>query len=437
MEAQGKVMHQRKRHWGRWVLLGLLVVAMGAGGIWYQRYGGPVVSVKVYSVTSGVAQDYIKDTAVLVSNHTAQVSAQIPGILKSVKVKVGDSVAAGAELCSVEVTDYTYQLEALEARRAGLMAYVAELGKPADVNLLEKLAAAEAAAQRHLESLERQLATQVAIGETVPKEQLQALEDSIAIAKANLRAVESDRKLATKGTSVHLLEQARQEVRALEAQIEGLKATIDKGSLRAPISGVVVALPAVAGDFVLQGTPLATIEDLAPEALYLQADLLAEDIVSLQPGAKVLVEPPESSPLEGTVRRIDPKAHIVISDLGVEQRRVKTEIVLTPAASAAEAANAADGAAISALKLGYAYDIRVVLKEASGLLIPESARFKVDGRDAVFVVQEDRIAIQLITVSFEGVDELVVQGLTEGALVVQSPAPSLESDIRVTLDSGK
>lgn len=431
MEAQGKALHQRKRHWGRWMLFGIIVVALGTGGIWYQRYGGPEVSVKVYSVTSGVAQDYIKDTAVLVSNHTAQVSAQVPGILTSVKVKVGDLVKAGAELCTVEVSDYTYQLAALEARRDGLLAYVTELGKPVDAYLLEKLAAAEAASQLHLESLERQLAIQVALGDTVPMEQLRVLEESIAIATANLKAVASDRKLAARGTSKHLVEQARQDVRALEAQIEGLRATIEKGSLRAPITGVVVALPAATGDFVLQGTPLVAIEDLSPEALYLQADLLAEDIVSLEPGAKVLVEPPESKLLEGTVRRIDPKAHIVISDLGVEQRRVKTEIILS------DPANAAGGTAISALRLGYAYDVRVVLKEASGLLVPESARFKVDGGDAVFVVQGDRVAIQSITVTFEGVDNLVVEGLTEGDLVVQSPSSSLEPGIRVTLESGK
>ncbi len=404
-----------------WFLLSfIIIIAASSYGAYYVTTSKAGEPVKVYTLDQGPVTDYIEDTGEVVSESTLTLSSDATGKIQTLNPDVGDTIKAGDLILVVEDSALPFQLAGLEARKVGLVAYVNELKKPIDTNLRQKLAAATESSRLSLDQLKKQLETQqqlLAAG-SVSEQVVKNLTQAVDIATANYQALLSDSKLALTGTSKNTLKQAQSEIAAVDSQIQGLLSTQKKSTLVAPIGGTVVERFVKLGDYISTGTPVMVIEQL--DQLYIKADLLADDIMSLKNGSTVLISSDSGFEAQGKVRKIFPKAHTKISDLGVEQKRVTVEIEFDKSTQVQQA-----------IKLGYEYDLKVVLMETNGLRIPDSALFEMDGKDYVFMIQDGKAKLTAIEVVTTGIDFMEITGLKLGDQVIQSPSSKLEDGATV------
>lgn len=412
-----------------WFVLGFtVIIAISSYGAYYITTSKAGELVKAYAVDQGPVIDYIEDTGEVVSKSAQTLSSDATGKIQKLNCDVGDSVKAGDVILVIEDSALPFQLAGLEARKAGLVAYVNELKKPADTNLRQKLAAATESSRLNLDQLKNQLETQqqlLASG-SVSEQAVKDLSQAVDIATANYQALLSDSKLALKGTSKNTLDQANSEIAAVDSQIQALQLTQKKATLMAPISGTVVERYVKLGDYIGTGTPVVQIEQL--DQLYIKADLLAEDIMALKIGNRVIVSSDSGFEAQGSIRKIFPKAHTKISDLGVEQKRVTVEIDFEQGSQATVQQN---------VKLGYEYDLKVVLFETTGLRIPDSALFKINDKDSVFMIKDSKAVLTTVEVLTVGVDFIEISGLKSGDKVIQSPSSKLEDGVKVSEEDSK
>jgi len=155
---------------------------------------------------------------VILARSEVDLSAEVPGPVREVLVRVGDRVAEGAVLAHLDTRDLEHRL-AIE--RANLHA---------------------AEADKH----QREIELHRAEGELVRR---QALGDLVSREEVDEAAFERD----TAGAS---LEAARARVGEARARLEQLEADLGRSVLRAPFSGMVAARYLDPGALVTAGTPI-------------------------------------------------------------------------------------------------------------------------------------------------------------------------------------
>ncbi len=160
--------------------------------------------------------------------------------------------------------------------------------------------------------------------------------------------------------------------------------------VRAPVSGRVLRLPQQSEAVVAVGAPLIEIGD--PAQLEVIADLLTEDAAQVREGmaAQLLNWGSRAAhvPLAARVRRIEPSAFTKVSALGVEEQRVNVVLDLV-----------SPPAQWQALGDRFRVDVRIPVQAADdALMVPVGALFPQRGRDAMFVLREDRAVLTEVEV---------------------------------------
>ncbi len=397
----------------KWLWL-VLIVLVGSA-IFFFNADKPAETVQVYQVDSGAVDEYVEDDAVVKSTDDKVFYAELSGVIARIDVAVGDAVTRGMLLAEFDSADMAFQLAELNAKREGVLAGRAELITPDNDELVRQLSSAVTKAQSNVSNIERQLDNQRALYQAgaVSLESVNQLSTMSTAAKSDLSAAQAALSQAQNGGGDNVVAQADSGLAQIDVQIDRLNNQLAKSTVEATIDGVVVSKMVSAGQFVPIGTPLLTVE--APTKLELEAKLLAEDIVDLAVGSAVEVLRDDIVVANGTVSQIYPKAESTISDLGVEQKRVKVLI------------DVAD----SELKLGYEYNVKVYIERRQHLRIPDSAYFEVDGQGKVFVIEDQKLKLRDVTVLFEGNDYYAIEGLDEGEKIVRSPSSQLEVDMKV------
>jgi HlyD family secretion protein len=237
------------------------------------------------------------------------------------------------------------------------------------------------------------------------------------------------------------LETARGEARMAEheetqtrAALSAIREPAGAGfEVRAPVGGRVLKLLAPNEGPVATGAPLLEIGDTA--SLELVADLLTTDALRVGPGSAVRVERwggPHT--LDGRVRLIEPAGFTKVSALGVEEQRVEVVMDLTSPPQR-----------WAALGDGFRVGVRVVVTQVpKAIKVPVGAVFPLaadanGGSGAAmgcFVVEQGRARLVQVEVAARNADEAWVrQGLAPGATVIVYPAASLQDGSRVAVRS--
>jgi HlyD family secretion protein len=191
--------------------------------------------------------------------------------------------------------------------------------------------------------------------------------------------------------------------------------------VKAPVSGRILKLHQECEGVVSRGQPLLEIGDT--RSLEIETDVLSADAVKIRPGMPVLYERwGGGDPLGGRVRRVEPVGFTKVSALGVEEQRV---LIISDITSDAERwQNLGDG---------YRVESRFILWEDENVLqIPGSALFRVDGRWAVFVIDDGEARRREVEVGQRnGLSAQILQGLDEGEAVITHPDKTLEDGAAV------
>ncbi|MBK8974380.1 MAG: HlyD family efflux transporter periplasmic adaptor subunit [Planctomycetes bacterium] len=411
-----------------------ILVAAGAGFVIWRSLQPLPVLVDVATIARGDLRVTVDDDGRTRVRERYTISAPVRGRLLRVPLEPGDPVVAGQ---TVVAEFEPLPPELLDAR--------ALARARADVRRAE---AASSAAEARVAQAEQQAGF-------ARKELLRIrdLTQSGVDSGGNLDRAERDDEVASDAlhearflarVAAHELEIARTALTGYEAQLAA-----DDGSeprepgpsgrivLRSPVDGSVLRRFEESARALEAGAPILEVGDTS--RLEIVADYLSQDAVRVRPGMAVLVtgfggrtRDGGERTLHGRVRVVEPGGYTKVSALGVEEQRV--DIVVDPA----PAADGEDIALWRALGDGYHVELRIVVDEASGVVIvPTGALFRARGGDdagqAVLVVGPDGVA-RSRGVRVGRVGELraeVLDGLAAGERVVLYPSELVGDGTRV------
>ena len=338
------------------------------------------------------------------------ISAPLPGHVLRIEHEPGDPVVVGETVLATFVPATAVMLDArtraesaakVEAAAAALARARAERERAraeVDFALTDSERQRELAAQGVVSSTDLDFATKTA----------RAMGDLLAAAEASVSA------------AVHELEAANAVLLdpVDEASTGAAPTTLE---LRSPVDGVVLRRLRESSAVVVQGEPLLEVADSAD--LEIIADFLSKDAVQMRAGMPVMIERwGGESALMGRVRRVEPAGFMKISALGVEEQRVWVVIDIE------------DGPE-NRRGLGddYRVEARVVVwQNDEALNLPTAALFRDGARWAVFTADGGKARLRQVEIGYRnGLDAQVLEGLSEGEVVLIHPPDSVIDGARI------
>jgi len=386
------------------VALGLLASAAGVAWLLLPR----PVPVETAAVNKGSFVASVDEDGKTRVRERYVVAAPLAGRLTRVALKAGDKIAADEVIANI-VPPPAPLLDPRSRREAE-----------------ERLGTAEAARERSKANVERARAQADQAKTDLDRARILATQGATtvqAVERVELLQRVADRDLRAAEFQDHATEHELAQAKALLARYQdGTDTPIERWTIAAPVSGVVLRVLQESEKVVLSGTPLLEIGD--PHDLEIVTDVLSTDAVEIHPGADVVVEHwGGPGTLSGRVRRIEPAAFTKISTLGVEEQRVNVLIdLLSPQEQ------------WTGLGDGYQVDTRItVFAQDDSLIIPSGALFRHGDNWGVYVVADGRAQLRAIELARRsGRFAAIRKGLAEGDRVIVYPSDQIGADVRVS-----
>jgi HlyD family secretion protein len=386
------------------------------------KLGGQVTAVESAIVIKGSIEEYVEEKGTVILEEETEVFSTSAGKVVEVTKKAGDRVKAGDVLVRFDNKDLLLQIKALESQRLIISAKYAEVKSSSTEEEVRKLSALVRSAEASYDEAKRLMDNNRSLYEigAISLDTYKSSITKLASAEANLETAKSDLALAEKGLSVNIRKQYEAQLSEAQARITQLKVKNEEMVVKAPIDGLIMAVEISEGNIVQSGEKLYEIG--GSKGLYIESDILIEDIKEVKEGSTVRIEDEDLGirNLTGSVRKIYPKAESIISDLGIEQKRVKIDIDMNNS--------------VESLKPGYDMTVKVVTRRKEDtLLIPDKAVFEYQGKDHVFVNEEGIAKLRAIETGLESNEQVeVVTGLTEGEIIILTPADTLNEGTKVS-----
>lgn len=232
----------------------------------------------------------------------------------------------------------------------------------------------------------------------------------------NVRYDGSARIDALKDQAYEAARSADDGVTRAQATLTSAKANLAKSVLTAPISGTVTLQNAVLGE-IPTASPLVQIIDL--NSFYFRALVDELDIykISLGQSVSIKLNTAKDKELLGTVTSISPTT---IKD-GNNNVSIEVKITIT------------DFKGLT-LRLGLEGDAQIIVSEHSNaLLVPFEAVAEENGQKYVWEVKYNVVTKRAVSTGLEGeLTTEITSGLSDGAVVVLSPAKTLIDNQRIT-----
>src|SRR5512134_932145 len=391
--------------WRQRILLSVLLLLATLAIVW--AFLPRPVPIETATVSRGPLRVTVEEEGKTRLRDRFVVSAPISGYARRVGLEVGDPVAKGQALATLE----PLRAEALDPRaRAIAEARVAtaEAAIRAAEERVRETAAVEEYAVARLERTRK-----LAEAGLTPRDTLEQVES------------ETKRARAEKGSAVEAADAARHEQEAAKAALT--KAGDPGGKdrervvVRSPVGGRVLAVRHESEGVVPSGTPLLEVGD--PGRLEVEVDVLSADAVRIHPGALVRFERWGGEvPLEGKVRVVEPVGFTKVSALGVEEQRVFVIVDFTSPRDRWR-------------KIGDGYRLEasfILWEEKDVLQVPAGAVFRTGERHAVYVVEKGRAKLRPVAVGKRnGLAAQILSGATEGETVVLHPGDAVTDGRKV------
>jgi len=320
----------------------------------------------------------------VLTGHFAAVGSETPEPGATEAEAVVETPKRTVAVVRAEVTDYARLIRISGVTEADKLAILA-----ARSNGVVQELTAEAG-----DTVERGAVVMLLEGEDV-RAAVKTAQDQLAQAAEQLAVGET---LSAKGSLPETQLTARRAAKsAAEGALSQAQAAADRLSLVAPFAGTVDAVNVEEGEWVQQGTPIATLIALDP--IIVKAEVAERDVAHVAVGAKALVRLVSGIELEGTVKHLARKA----SD---KTRTFALEVDLPNP----------DGAIPS----GMTAELRLTAATQPALTVPRSVlTLNEAGQVGLRVVTEDDIAaflpVDLIDDTEAG---FVVTGVPQGARVI-------------------
>ncbi len=396
---------------GLWILLGVVILALGGGALAWRSANA---AVEVATVTPSVERTssapagtpVLTASGYIVARREAIVSSKIQGRLAELSVEEGSELNAGDLIARLESSDFVASV----ARAQAQVQQASASQNSADA-AIQRAEADAAEARRQLGVSERLIADKL-----VSVDQLDINKSRMRLAEAALSQAraERDRTVASAAQATADLSYAR--------------AQLQNTVIRAPFAGTVVRKMAEVGESVAPIPPgvnistasgaIVALADLA--TLEMEADVNEANVAKLTEGqpAEITVEAFPDRKYKAVLRQVIPTADRTKATVLTKVTLIDKDKDLKPEMSAkvtflepqrAEAPVAVDAAPAKPV-----------------ILVPQSAVVNRDG-PKVFEVVGDRVQMRTIaTGAIRGDRVIVTDGLAGSETLVDKPAETLK-----------
>jgi HlyD family secretion protein len=361
-------------------LAGAVAVTAGCGGDRTSQAAEapvPLPAVAVVRAAPGSIESVIEISGNLAPQTRVDVHPKLGGTLDKVMVQLGDRVAAGSVLATLDRREIDAQVDAAAAA----------------VNVARaSLDAAEAGLQNASQEVER--ARNLFEKGAMPKQRLDA-------ADTQWRAAQAQRDLA------------RANVAQAQAALRRAREVQSDATLRAPVAGVIVERNFDAGNLVGPGNekPVVAVADL--RTLKLEAGVSELDAGRLKVGSPVRVTLPAKpgevfeGKLVALAPEVDPKNRHFQIDIRVDNKA-------------------------QSLLSGMYATARIVVAKGDGIVVPREAIFDRNGGRAVYRLDGDKIAVVAVTEGLtDGTRTQLLSGVKPGDVIVADARREVAEGARV------
>jgi HlyD family secretion protein len=253
----------------RIVVLGLVVIAIGAGAYWLSR---PEPTPPVIGV--------VRTTEV-------RIAPEVAGQLATIKVHKGETVRAGevvAELSAIEL------MASVGQARAALASAIADRNNVYAGVRAEQVASLKAEiakAKSRLQYAEQQLSRTdtLARSDNASQQALDQAQNDEASARADVTEAQANYDAAVAGPTKEERAIADAQVAAAASALAVLERHLDKTILRAPADGIVSVIVAEVGENIHAGQPVLVIEETGKQ--WLSFNVREDALHGLTVGSKV------------------------------------------------------------------------------------------------------------------------------------------------------
>ena len=403
------------------IWIGLIIILIAAATFCIWKIKIKAVAVNIGVVKRGNIRECIEENAIVGLNEETEVYAPSGGRVVTVMFEIGDKVNEGDVLVKLDEQEYVSQIKALELQKQAITTKLKEAAKTLGEAELRKLDAQERSSKIALNEAKRLADNNKKLYDAgaISRDTYESTLAALAAAEANYEMIKSSIEIAREGISSHEKELLRIQMEEIQTQIDAFQTKRSELTIKAPMEGIILEKDVKGGSVLQPGKRIFQIGDITD--LFLESDILADEIKDVNVGAEVIIENRDLGiyELRGTVREIHPKAFSKVSELGIEQKRIKIRIDFKDI--------------MSDLKPGYEMDIKVITAAAENtLLIDEKAIFEYQGKDYVFLNDNGLAGMRQIEKGLKSEDKVeVLKGLQEGDEVILSPDERLKEGTRI------
>lgn len=393
-----------------WVLLVVAAVIAAIGlVIWRTTHMEEGALVYTDQVVASEAESYVYASGKVVAAEDRNVYAQVPGLIKTVAVSLGQQVQEGDVLATLDSEDLEQRIAAARIQLSIAQENLNQTQNAGRLNYDLPLKTAQAAYEDAVKLVEDQ----------------QVLFDAGAIsqseldqAKRQLERVEIEKLSAERGYSGYgqgsVLRIQNLSVSSARLALEELQAQKDKLHIKSPADGVVYAINAHEGELATQTMPLFSVA--SSDQLKVTATISEYDIASVEVGQSVLIRSDGfTETYQGMVSYISDVAENVISGQSAE-----TVVGIEVAFQDQE----------TKFRPNYSASMEILTaKKTEALMVPYEAVYTdAQGVRRIFVIEEGTARERVVTLGIEG-DlnvEVLGEGLSEGDIIILNPTETLK-----------
>jgi RND family efflux transporter MFP subunit len=397
------------------ILLGVIIVTAVAGGIYSLNAPKEVPLTKVVSKTAELT---FTEQGSVAGGKTIQIYPLSSGKVLSVEVKKGQHVKEGDIICVIDSEDikekinqtngsiagYKAQMQTWQAQNQSQNQSVVEKRKLQNIIIKQS--------EKNLELEKKDLDRLLVLYENgfISNVDLEQAESSVEQAELTLQSHQQELELISNADeNSKMSDYYKALINIEESNLKLLEKELSQTNVTAVTDGVITNLPVQETNYVSAMSSVA--ELTATDTLFVETYVSTNDISNIALGDSVVLKIKRRDgdvTFNGTVSYIDDTANIMISPLGLEERKVKIEV--TPSISLTE----------EKLGIGYDVDVQFLLyKEENSLAVPKTALFKDNGIDKVWIVNGRALhAIEVKTGMDLRTETVILSGLKSDSFVV-------------------
>lgn len=365
--------------------------------------GGQTDQPETSKVRLGSIKKTVEETGTVFSKRVNTFYSDMSQRVETLNVSVGDRVKKG-DIILVYENNYDLEIERANKRIEAITASYNESVKGADFQEISNLKLNISTIETNLNFARSNLEKIKTLYENnaVSQVEYDEAKNNVTILENQLQEANNNYSKIIQGVSANVKKEYEAQIDEVMIQIKILEKNMEQASIKAEFDGVITELNVHQGSMTQAGVPTVEIQDDKNLGIYVE--VLAEDAKEVTKGMAFNIIDEDEVIKELQVNRVYPKAQAKISDLGVEQKRVRIEADLDDAD----------------YKLGSEVDVEIVLKEKNNvLLVDKDAVYEKDNIKYVTVLSgKNEIETEITTGIEDDKYVEVLSGLSENDTVL-------------------